>query len=213
MNGFETDRLKSFNLQSLLSENRVSLLLGGLGFVALLAGIFIWKGNFLSQDKIEVLEGTTDAQEGEAIFVEVAGQVTNPGVYQLAKGARVEDVLIKAGGLSEKADREWVAKNLNRAAILTDGQKIYLPSMTQQSQVASANNSNVYQSDTSGRGSGLVDINSASSTELDSLNGIGPVYAQKIIEQRPYSNIEELSLRKIIPASTFEKIKDQISVY
>lgn len=58
----------------------------------------------------------------------------------------------------------------------------------------------------------LININSASKEELESLVGIGPKYAQKIIEQRPYSNINELTDRKIIPVSTFNKIKDKIII-
>jgi len=213
MKGFEIGGIKSFDLQKFLLENRLSLLFALLGLVALLIGIFLWKGNFLSQDRIEVLESATQGQEAGFVAVEVAGQIINPGVYKLTKGARVDDALIAAGGLASEADREWVEKNLNRAAKLTDGQKIYIPVINQQSQMVSANSLGVYQSSIPGRGSGLVDINSATQFELEALPGIGPVYAQKIIEQRPYSNIEELHSRKIIPVSTFNKMKDQISVY
>src|SRR3989304_2203822 len=100
------------------------------------------------------------------------------------------------------------------------GKRFFIPAKdensnvdNQQSSVQSANTFGVYQTNTVGQGSGLTNINSASKSVLEDLNGIGPVYAQKIIEQRPYSNIEELVSKKVIPKSTYEKIKNEISVY
>ena len=80
----------------------------------------------------------------------------------------------------------------------------------------SANNPEGYQSVSPVLGvenQGLVNINTASFEQLDKLPGIGQVYGQKIIEQRPYSNAEDLLNRKILPKSTFEKIKNLISVF
>ena len=61
--------------------------------------------------------------------------------------------------------------------------------------------------------SNLVNINSASLGELDTLYGIGPVYAQKIIDHRPYSIGEELVTKQVLSQTTFDKVKDKISVY
>ena len=61
--------------------------------------------------------------------------------------------------------------------------------------------------------SGLIDINAASESELDTLSGIGPVTAGKIIDNRPYGSLEELVSKKAVSSSVFEKIKDHISVY
>ena len=83
--------------------------------------------------------------------------------------------------------------------------------------MAAAQNAAPKQTDTgkagstaSAKKSGLIDINSASSAELDSLPGIGPVMAQKIIDGRPYRAKTDLITRKIIPQSTYDKIKGQI---
>jgi len=124
-------------------------------------------------------------------------------------------LLITAGGLSEKADRLWVEKNLNRAAKLIDGQKIYIPRADEQSNLTTAKNSVDNQTISTNLGSsggGAININTASQKELESLEGIGPVYAQNIIEHRPYSNTEELVSKDVLKKSLFEKIKNKISV-
>jgi competence protein ComEA len=63
------------------------------------------------------------------------------------------------------------------------------------------------------QGSVLININSASAKELDSLPGIGPVYAQNIIDHRPYSTVDDLVSKKVVSAGLLNKIKDKISVY
>jgi competence protein ComEA len=61
--------------------------------------------------------------------------------------------------------------------------------------------------------SGVININSATESELDKLSGVGPVTAQKIIDGRPYSNLSDLVAKKILTQKAFDKIKDQISVF
>jgi competence protein ComEA len=207
-------------VEEFILKNKVALGIFLFGFLVVCLGVFALKGNFVSHDKVEVLEDTTEPQNNDFLIVEVAGAVTVSGVYKMPKDSRVEDVLIAAGGMSADADRDWVEKSLNRAAKIIDGQKIYIPRtgetkelQIKQSSGQSANNFGVYQSDALGQGSGMVNINLASQNELESLNGIGPVYAQKIIEQRPYSNIEELLSKSVIPNNTYEEIKQEITVY
>ena len=165
--------------------------------------------------KIEILEDATESKTND-LKVEVAGAVENPGVYKLSTNARIEDLLIAAGGLSANADREWMEKSLNRAAKITDGQKIYMPRTGEQSGVLSAKDSGVYQttsSNFSARGSGLININTATQKELESMWGIGPVYAQNIIEQRPYSSVEELLSKKVIKQNIYDRNKDIMTVH
>lgn len=173
-------------------------------------------GFTLNSTKIEVISPSTEPQGTSSIVVEVGGAVEKPGVYKLPQNSRIEDVLISSGGLSASADRVWVDKFINRAAKVTDGQKIYIVSMNQQSTLANATNK-VGDKDTSlvlgADTSGLVNINTASVKELDGLPGIGPTYAQRIIDNRPYSEIGQLLSKKILSQSTFEKIKDKIAIY
>ena len=146
----------------------------------------------------------------------MVGEVQKPGVYKLPKDSRIEDALITAGGISINADRDWVERTLNRAAKVSDGLKIYIPPVDNQSVGSSANNSLGYQSASSvfsvNTGS-LININSGSQGELESLPGIGPVYAQSIIDHRPYSNIEELVTKGALKKNVYEKIKELVSVY
>jgi competence protein ComEA len=203
-------------LETFLLKYRLLLIvfLGGVVFIG--AGIFLNNSN-LSGTKVEVLEATTEAQKASLqIVVEIAGEVEKPGVYKLPRDSRIEDLLLVSGGVSSSADRDWMEKTLNRAAKLSDGQKIYIPAVGEQSPGASAKNTSEYQSVSPGFSAvsgGLLDINTASLKELEALPGIGPVYGQNIIEHRPYSNIEELLSRAVLKSSVYEKIKDLIRVY
>jgi competence protein ComEA len=201
-------------LTSLSSQKFVAFML--LGLILIGIGVFLFKsGVFESQNSIEIINTDQD-QKNEEITVEIAGSVEKPGVYKLPNLSRVDDLLVACGGLSGDADREWVTKNINRASKLSDGQKIYIYS---QSEVESAKKNGGSQeikgvsSSVLANDSELININTASQEELESLVGIGPVYAQKIIEGRNYSSLEELVNRKIIPQKTFDKIKNEISVY
>jgi competence protein ComEA len=129
----------------------------------------------------------------------------------MTSGARIEDLLVVSGGLSVVADREWVSKNINRASRLSDGQKIYIYS---QSEVLSAKESDSIKVDQEVLGSSnskLININTASSKELENLIGIGPVLAQKIVEGRIYSSLDELVKKGILSQKTFNKIVNDIT--
>lgn len=137
------------------------------------------------------------------ITVDVSGAVLRPGVYDLPADSRIRDALIKAGGVSADADREYVAKVVNLAARLTDGAKVYIPHTGEA--VAGATSM-------SGAAS-LININTASVAELDSLPGIGKVTAEKIIDNRPYGSASELAEKKVLSTSVYEKVKEKVSVY
>jgi len=163
----------------------------------------------------------------EKIKVDIAGAVVHPGVCEILKDGRVEEALKAAGGLSDEADRDWISKNLNLAAKLSDGDKLYIPKVGEATQpsagivsgVGATNNQLESVSDTplAGGGCSRVNINTASVATLDEcLSGIGPAYAQRIIEYREahggFKSIEEIQEISGIGPKTFEKIKDQITV-
>jgi competence protein ComEA len=208
--------------EKILLNYRYPLILLLIGTIVIGLAAISFKGTdiFGGNEKIEVITATSTPEEENKLVVEVAGSVKNPGVYELDSDARVEDALISAGGLSNEADTQWLAKKINRAAKLVDGQKVYILSQeevaqTQQSDVASAKDERgeFGTSETSSDStSALINLNTASQTELETLWGIGPVYAQKIIEYRPYSVLEELTAKGILRQSTYEKIKNQITI-
>jgi len=206
------------NLDDLFFRFRYVILIFLLGAILTGVGLFISQNERNGDgDRVEVLTGATEGQnEGSEIVVEIAGEVERPGVYKLPKNSRIEDLLVAAGGVSPNADRDWMEKSLNRAARLADGTKIYIPAVNERSGVLSANNLGVAGGSDAVRGSGgsdLININLASQKELESLPGIGPVYAQNIIEHRPYSNVEELSTKGALKKSTYEKIKNLVTAY
>jgi len=163
------------------------------------------------------------------IVIDISGAVEKPGLYKLMVSSRVGDAVNAAGGISKDASLEYISKNLNLAQKLEDTQKIYVPfewdlyenevydiqplvvktgpSITVSSQPSTANLPNNPVPDSSGK----TNANKASLEDLDKLSGIGPVYAQKIVDNRPYKDYIELSTKSGIPKSTLEKIKDLVS--
>ena len=128
-------------MESLLtsSRNRYLLLLGFIGLILVGGGIFFFKSGLNSGGtKVEVLNAET-SDNLKNITAEISGEVVRPGVYKLPDGSRIDDLLIAAGGFSVNADRVWTDKYLNRAAKIIDGQKIYIPKVSEQSKDSSAN--------------------------------------------------------------------------
>jgi competence protein ComEA len=204
----------------------IPILLGVAGFVFLLYGLIGSVSHKNSSSDI-LSEGASDVAETSnlagaktkttEITLDVEGAVIHPGIYQLGKDARIQDALIAAGGLSDKADREKVAKGLNLATKVIDGGKIYIPFVGDTAAVAGGSSSVSSGSTdsttmTADSNSGLININTATSEQLDSLPGVGTVTAAKIINNRPYGSIDELLSKKSVGASVFAKIKDKISI-
>jgi competence protein ComEA len=143
------------------------------------------------------------------LVVDVQGAVLRPGVQRLAPGARVGDAIAAAGGYGPRVDAARAATELNLAALVADGDRIVVPARGDAAPGSS-------QGGGGGSGaSGLVNVNTASASELDALPGIGPVTAQKIIDARaeqPFASVDELRDRKVVGAATFEKLRDLVTV-
>lgn len=160
-----------------------------------------------SQDSIV----SSARQAGMTIQVDVSGAVASPGVITLASDSRMQDAIKAAGGLAPEANNEWIAKNLNLATKLSDAAKIYIPFVGEEG-IISGNNGDTHSASSGRAGTtGLININSASQAQLESLPGIGPVTAQKIIANRPYSVVSDLLTKKSVGQSVFEKIREQVT--
>jgi len=146
------------------------------------------------------------------IFVHIVGAVYSPGVYEVPYGSRIFNVLELAGGHTCEADLELI----NLVAVVHDAMQVRIPfigeepqEMPQAGLAGQASGQAAITSD------GLVNINLASFTELQTLPGIGAVMAQSIIDFREanngFGNIEELLNVSGIGTSRFENIKDRVT--
>ena len=199
-------------LASVFKQYWLPIIIGSLGLIFLGYGlIYLFGSNSNSSEPSDIVfqSGENSKNSVKTIVVDVEGAVVNPGVYSLADDARVQDALIAAGGFSENANRTWIAKNLNLAAKLLDSAKIYIPVIGEDvSLVAGVNSQSIGSSTISS--SGQININTATSSELDALPGIGVITAGKIIESRPYVSINDLLSKKVVSNKVFEDIKDKI---
>lgn len=143
------------------------------------------------------------------IIVHISGAVPRPGVYALPKGARVQDAVSAAGGFLAEADKE----SINLAQPLEDGQRLDIPFLEGFSPVLPTA---VIERSVSPQDTDLVNINTATSFELETLPGIGPTIAQKIIEYReqngPFLSTEDIINVPGIGPGTYERIKGLITV-
>jgi competence protein ComEA len=146
------------------------------------------------------------------IKIDISGAVAQPGLYELPAGSRVQDAILAAGGLLPEAD----TSALNLAAPLEDGTRIYIPSQRPTAPPAAPKSSTVPPDAADPAPTGLINLNTATLEELDSLPGIGPAIAQRIIDYRTanglFATIENLQNVKGIGPATFEKLKDKITV-
>ena len=141
------------------------------------------------------------------IVVQISGAVPRPGVYALPDGARVQDVISAAGGFLAEADKEFI----NLAQVLEDGERLDIPFMDGFSPIIPTPVLEpVFSS------SELININTAASFQLESLPGLGPTTAARIIAYReengPFFSIEDIINVSGIGPGTYERIKDLITV-
>ena len=164
----------------------------------------------------KISEGSSPKASAAAeVYVDVDGAVVSPGVYRLKDGARVAQAIDAAGGLAPEAD----VTGLNRASKVVDGQKIHVPTVGAAAGVhcgsRCADGGASASSGVSGA-TGLVNINTASAAELQTLSGIGPSMAQSIIDERTqngaFASVDDLMRVSGIGEKKLAKIKDCICV-
>lgn len=173
-----------------------------------------------NEEKEEISNQEETIEDVEIILVHITGEVKNVGVVELEKGARIIDAVNKAGGFTEYADTEEV----NLAYELSDGIQIYIPGKkedidnNERKYITTNSGDNVVMEEKRMEESNniLININEATQTELETLPGIGPSIALKIISYREkegkFLTIEDIKNVSGIGDNKFENIKELICV-
>ena len=195
---FESLRNWWFDLHYSQSQKRALLVTGS---VLLILSLFIVaRGNSQPSQAIEVIPITIAEPE---IFVDVTGAVNNPGVYTLTGKSRVIDAIKAAGDSAPGAD----LSTINLARVLNDGEQIYVDSTV-------VNSRGVRVSKAIPRGP--ININRATARQLDALDGVGPVIAQRIVDYRKingsFLSIDDLQKVSGIGAAKFAQIKAKVRI-
>ena len=162
--------------------------------------------SYIAENFIEIENETNINKSEDNIIIHIAGCVENEGVYEIKKDSRISDAIDIAGGLTSDAN----IKSINLAQKLNDGQKIYIPNINEDIEEYTGDDTNLFEYNE------LININTATQTQLETLPGIGPSTADKIIQYRKengnFKNIEDIKNVSGIGDSKYENIKDKICV-
>lgn len=206
----------------ILNKKQKMIIIAITAFMLLFIGFYIInKANNLEYIELNTEENTEEENiiinekpiiKQQNIIIHVTGAVKNQGIVEAKEGARISDIINLAGGVTEEAD----LSKINLAYIVEDGQKIYVPSINDEINIESITQDageNVLENSNE---NSKVNINTASQTELETLNGVGPSTALKIIKFREENgNFKEIEDIKNVPGigeTKFESLKDSICV-
>jgi competence protein ComEA len=216
--------MKIFLNYKFLLENKQKILRVTIITMLILAALFLFLFRTGNQEEKEIVkqedsESLTNIQTDvsvDVIIVDVAGEVKNPAVIELPIDSRINDAIKAAGGLTTQAD----ISQINRAAILSDGEKIFIPTLpnpsltiptpTNEESIPSSSNDSLNSSKS------LININYASAAELENVPGIGPVTSEKIINYRIenglFRKLDEILKVSGIGDKTYAKMKPYICI-
>lgn len=170
--------------------------------------------SYSSSSKTEKSKQRSENDQGDKnegmVTVDVKGAVKKPGVYQLKSSSRVYDALVKAGGMTDEAD----LKSINQAQKLVDEAVVYVAKVGENVVDVTTNTS--ASTATSQAKAGLVNLNTATEADFQTISGIGQKRAQDIIAYREangkFNSVDDLKNVTGIGAKTLEKLKEYVTV-
>ena len=155
------------------------------------------------EDGGAALAGATSVASPALVVVHVVGAVVAPGVVRLPAGSRIVDALAAAGGATVDAD----LARLNLARLLADGEQVVVPRPGDPDPIRAT------PPEAQGGGaSSLVSLNTATLAQLDELPGVGPVLAQRIVDRRPFTSVDELDEVPGIGPTLLERLRSLVRV-
>ncbi|MFS9228062.1 helix-hairpin-helix domain-containing protein [Streptococcus gordonii] len=210
-------------------QYKIALSLGLLG--AIVAGFILLQGRDQGGTDVQQLTEQTSSSssymneksnksneisqtetEDQLVTVDVKGAVKKPGVYQLQSNSRVHDALEKAGGLTDEAD----LKSVNQAQKLSDEAVVYVAKVGENAVDVTASAPASATSGTNQTKSALVNLNTATEADFQTISGIGQKRAQDIIAYREangrFKSVDDLKNVSGIGAKTLEKLKEYVTV-
>jgi len=177
-----------------------------ISLVAILFATFLFtntRGRAVAQESPK--PALTMPAVAKTILIHVAGKVKRPDVYPLLAGSRVSDAIKAAGGAQKGVD----LSDINLARVLVDGEQVYVGYVAKVSSSSSSKSKKT-------RFTGVINVNRATKAEFDSLTGIGPVLASRIINYRsangPFLALDDLLKVSGIGSKTLERIRPRLSL-
>jgi competence protein ComEA len=178
----------------------VAVLVGGSRLVS--------RGGTAAPTPPPILPPATVSTTPARVVVHVVGAVRRPGLYRLSQGARVADAVARAGGATRKADVSLV----NLAALVSDGEQVVVP---RRGAAVGAGGGAGAGAGVAGVPAGPVHLNSATVEQLDTLPGVGPVTAQKIVDYRQkhgaFTSVDELDAVPGIGPARLDELRDLVA--
>jgi competence protein ComEA len=204
------NRFRAFSRQIVSSAEQLTgfqvVVIGGLLLVLITGGVVTYVRS--RPREVTVKQATSPMDGKKRLSVHVAGAVSRPGLYRMSEGSRVDDALKAAGGPSPGAALDQI----NLAERLKDGQKVLVPATEPAPEQAAA----AAQAAPDGSAGTLVNINTATAGELDVLPGIGPSFAERIVDYREkngaFSSVDELEDVPGIGPRKLEALRDLVTI-
>ena len=169
--------------------------------------------NMIVEATNEIKNNTVEIEK-TYIKIHITGQVKNSGIFELEYGSRISDAIEKAGGLTEFANLE----DVNLAYTLEDGQKLYIPSSEEKEveYITENNGENIVQETNVSSSNKVINVNKADSSQLETIPGIGPSMAEKIVNYREengnFQTVEDLKNVSGIGEKKFESMREYVCV-